>query len=73
MTIYTDKIIVSFSHNYDEFSCNFLEVKVCPICNVCKEMESFISLQKNKDYNIVCRRCLDKQNSQRKVCTSFKK
>ena len=73
MTIYTDKNIVSFSHNYDVFSYNFLEVRVCPVCNVCKEMESFISLQKHKDYNIVCRRCLDRQNSERKVFKSFKK
>ena len=66
MTIYTDKIIVSFSNNFDGFSHNFLEVRVCPVCNVCKEMESFISLQKSKEFNIVCRRCLDKQNSYRK-------
>ena len=67
MTIYTDKIVVSFSNNYDGFSYNFLEVRFCPICKVCKEIEYFKSLQKNKEYNIVCRRCLDKQNSQRKV------
>ena len=71
MTIYTDKIIVSFSNNFDGFSCNFLEVRVCPLCKVCKEIENFLSLQKQKDYNIVCRRCLDRQNSQRKVCKSF--
>ena len=73
MTIYTDKIIVSFSHNCDGFSYYFLEVRVCPVCNVCKEMENFISLQKHKDYNIVCRRCLDRQSSERKVFKSFKK
>ena len=71
MTIYTDKIIVSFSNNFDGFSHNFLEVRVCPVCKVCKEIENFISLQKHKEYNTVCRRCLDKQNSQRKVCKSF--
>ena len=71
MTIYTDKIIVSFSHNYDGFRYNFLKLKVCPVCSVCKEIENFISLQKNKDYNIVCRRCLDKHKSQRKVLKKF--
>ena len=72
MTIYTDKLILSFSHNYDEFSYNFLKAKVCLVCNVCKEMENFISLQKHKEYNIVCRRCLDKQNSERKVLKLLK-
>ena len=66
MTIYTDKIIVSFSNNYDGFSCNFLEVRVCPVCKVCTEIENFISLQKHKEYNTICRRCLDKQNGHRK-------
>ena len=72
MTIYTDKIIVSFSNNYDGFSHNFLEVRVCPVCNVCKEMENFISLQKHKEYNIVCRRCLDRQNDNRKNAKFYK-
>ena len=72
MTIYTDKIIVSFSNNND-YNYSSLEIKVCPICKVYKEIENFKSLQKHKEYNIVCRRCLDKQNSERKVFKSFKK
>ena len=72
MTIYTDKIIVSFSNN-SEYNYGCLEVRVCPIRKVYKEIENFKSLQKHKEYNIVCRRCLDKQNSERKVFKSFKK
>ena len=67
MTIYTEKIIVSFSNNFEnEFNYNCLEVKVCPLCKLCKELGNFTSFQKNKKYNNVCRRCLDKQNSYRK-------
>ena len=41
MTIYTDKIIVSFSNNFDGFNHNFLEVRVCPVCKVCKDRKFY--------------------------------
>ena len=66
MTIYTDKIIVSFSNNNDGFNYTSLEIRLCPLCKSYKEIESFISHQKSKEFNIICRRCLDKQNSCRK-------
>ena len=66
MVIYTDKIIVSFS-DADKTECNYccLGIRYCPLCKSYKEFESFRSFQKNKKYNNVCRRCLDKQNSYR--------
>ena len=66
MTIYTDKIIVSFSNNNDGFNYASLEIRLCPLCKSYKEKENFISHQKSKEFNIICRRCLDKQNSYRK-------
>ena len=98
MTIYTDKIVVSFYHNdrrqglfsgrsrdgersspsgqsRDNNECiyNSLKIGYCPLCKSYKEKENFRSFQKSKEFNIICRRCLDKQNSQRKVFKSFKK
>ena len=74
MTIYTDKIVVSFYHN-DNNECIYNSVKIgyCPLCKSYKEIENFRSFQKSKEFNIICRRCLDKQNSQRKVFKSLKK
>ena len=67
MTIYTDKIEVSFSDT-DIAECSYccLEIRYCPLCKAYKEKENFRSRQKSKDFNIICRRCLDKQNSYRK-------
>ena len=74
MTIYTDKIIVSFSDiDKTEYIYCCLEIRYCPLCKSYKEKENFRSFQKSKEFNIICRRCLDKQNSQRKVFQSFKK
>ena len=67
MTIYTDKIVVSFYHNdSNECSHNSITIQFCPLCKAYKEKENFRSRQKSKDFNIICRRCLDKQNSYRK-------
>ena len=67
MTIYTDKIVVSFCHNdNNECSYNSITIRLCPLCKSYKEIENFISHQKSKEFNIICRRCLDKQNSYRK-------
>ena len=67
MTIYTDKIVVSFCYNdNNECSYNSITIRLCPLCKSYKEIENFISHQKSKDFNIICRRCLDKQNSYRK-------
>ena len=72
MTIYTDKIVVSFYHNdSNECSYNSITIQFCPLCKSYKEIENFISHQKSKEFNIICRRCLDKQNSYRKT-QSFK-
>ena len=72
MTIYTDKIEVSLS---DKDRCKYenFEIRFCAVCKIPKELENFRSLQKHKDYNIVCRRCLDKQNLGRKLLKSFEK
>ena len=66
MTIFTDKIEVSFSDT-DIAECSYycLEIKYCPLCKSYKEKENFRSFQKSKEFNIICRRCLDKQNSGR--------
>ena len=66
MTIYTDKIVVSFSHNYKSDVNNCFEIRCCKICKTYKELKHFISLQKDREYNIICRKCLDKQNIYRK-------
>ena len=72
MTINTDKIEVSFYHNVNnECSYNSILIQFCPLCKSYKEIENFISHQKSKEFNIICRRCLDKQNSFRKA-QSFK-
>ena len=67
MTIYTDKIEVSFSDtDKTEYIFCCLEIRHCPLCKSYKEKENFRSFQKSKEFNIICRRCLDKQNSYRK-------
>ena len=67
MTIYTDKIEVSFSVNdKTEYVYCCLEIRYCPLGKAYKEKENFRSRQKSKEFNIICRRCLDKQNSYRK-------
>ena len=59
MTIYTDKIIVSFFDN-EECKDEYLELRFCPFCKMCKDKELFRSFNNNVDYNKTCRRCLDK-------------
>ena len=35
------------------------DIKYCPYCKICRDIQCFRSLNKNKDYNKLCRRCLN--------------
>ena len=60
MTIYTDKIIVSFYDNEKRFSeCELDDIRYCPSCKICRSHHYFKSRNKNIEYNKLCRRCLD--------------
>ena len=60
MTIYVDEIIVSFNIN-DNFKYEYKlnDIKYCPNCKISRDLQCFRSLNKNNDYNKLCRRCLN--------------
>ena len=60
MCIYVDKIVVSFFAT-DDNDCHYgiNDIRYCPHCKICKSIELFKSHNKNKEYNKICRRCLD--------------
>ena len=64
MTIYVDTIIVSF---YDSNKClcehEIHDIRYCPNCQICRYIKYFRSLNKNKEYNKLCSRCLDSMNA----------
>ena len=64
MTIYVDKIIVSFSDNDKRF-CKYeiSDIRYCPNCQICRVHLRFKNLNKNKEYNKLCGRCLDSMNT----------
>ena len=51
MQIHVDEIFVY------EYKLNV--IKYCPNCKICLDIQCFRSLNKHKEYNKVCRRCLD--------------
>ena len=63
MCIYVDKIVVSF-FDTDDNDCHYglNDIRYCPNCKICKNIEAFKSYKKNKEYNKICRRCLDSMN-----------
>ena len=54
MTVYVDKIIVSFADN-DKCFCEheIHDIRDCPNCQICRSHLMFKSLNKNKEYNKV--------------------
>ena len=63
MTIYVDNFIVSFNVN-DKYECEYIlhDIKYCPNCQICRDINYFRSLNKSKEYNKSCRRCLNSIN-----------
>ena len=84
MCIYVDKIVVSFfATGHDEYDdalassgryrgYGSIEIKFCPKCKLCKDIEMFKSLNKNIDYNKLCRRCLNMMNGNKTKPTFYK-
>ena len=51
MAIYVDEIIVSFNINGNykhEYTLN--DIKYCPNCKICRDIQCFRSLNKRKEY-----------------------
>ena len=69
MTIYVDKIIVSFDlGGKSNCECEISNIRYCPNCQICRSHLMFKSLKKSKEYNELCRRCLNSMNGfKRKV------
>ena len=63
MIIYVDKIIVSFSEN-ENCCCEYemIDIRYCPNCQIRRSHLKFKSFNKNKEYDKLCRRCLDGMN-----------
>ena len=61
MTIYVDKIIVSFDlSDKSDCECEISNIRYCPNCQICRSRLMFKSLNKSKEYNtLLCRRCLN--------------
>ena len=70
MAIYVDEIVVSFNitENYKyEYKLN--DIKYCPNCKICRDIQCFRSLNKGKEYNKLCRRCLNSTKGyKQKLC-----
>ena len=70
MAIYVDEIIVSFNVNDNykhEYKLN--DIKYCPNCKICRDIQCFRSLNKSKEYNKLCRRCLNSTKGyKQKLC-----
>ena len=75
MTIYVDKIIVSFADNDKCFCVNEIsDIRYCSNCQICRSHLMFTSLNKSEEYNKLCRRCLNSMNGfKRKVFQTFEK
>ena len=74
MTIYTDKIIVSFfATDNDGIDYGRFELKYCSQCKLCKDKELFRSRCVNIEYNKICRRCLDNARASINKRNFFKK
>ena len=73
MTVYVDEIIVSFADNDKCFYEHEIhDIRYCPNCQICRSHLMFKSLNKNKEYNKLCRRCLNSMNGfKRKVLKTF--
>ena len=63
MTIYIDKIIVSFSEN-ENCCCEYemIDIRYCPNYQICRSHLMLRTFNKNKEYNKLCRRRLDSMN-----------
>ena len=72
MAIYVDEIIVSFNINDGirsipsgqsrvnyKYEYKLNDIKYCPNCKICRDIQCFRSLNKSKEYNKLCRRCLN--------------
>ena len=70
MCIYVDEIIVSFDFNDSyKYEYKLNDIKYCPNCKICRDTKFFSSLNKNKDYNKLCRRCLNNTKGyKQKLC-----
>ena len=45
---------------------NLNDIKYCPSCKICRDMQCFRSLNKNKYYNNLCRRFLNSTSGYKK-------
>ena len=76
MPVYVDEIIVSFDlGDESDCECEIGNIRYCPNCQRCRNHLMFKSLNKSKEYNKLCRRCLNSMNGfKRKVFyKTFKK
>ena len=72
MTIYVDKIIVSFDiSNTGECECEMSDIRYCPKCKLYKDIKMLKSLNTNVDYNKLCRECLARQLPMRRRCLNI--
>ena len=69
MPVYVDEIIVSFDlGDKSDGECEIDNIRYCPNCQRCRNHLMFKSLNKSKEYNKLCRRCLNSMNGfKRKV------
>ena len=67
-----NKIIVSFDiSNTRECECEMNDIKFCPKCKLCRDIKMFNSLNKNVDFNRLCRECLARQLPMRRRCLNM--
>ena len=68
MTIYVDKIIVSFDlSDKSDCECKISNIRYCPNCQICRSRLMFKSLNKSKEYNKLCRRCLNSMKGVKRI------
>ena len=68
MPVYVDEIIVSFDlGDKSDCECEIGYIRYCPNCQICRNHLMFKSLNKSKEYNKLCRRCLNSMKGFKRI------
>ena len=68
MAIYADEINVSFFNDKTEMEYKLNDITYSPNCKICRDIQCFRSLNRNKDYSKLCRRCAI---ARRVICENY--